>query len=91
MPFPATGILAQIGRLDALRLYTAANAWFSFDEDELGSLEVGKLADLSVLDRHYLDVPIEEVRETRSLLTIMNGSVVYADGPFADLAEEQAY
>ena len=75
----------QIGRLDALRLYTVANAWFTFEEDELGSLEVGKFADLTVLDRPYLGIAIDEIREIRSLLTIVNGNVVYADGPFANL------
>ena len=45
----------QIGRKDALRLYTAANAWFNFEENEMGSIEAGKLADLVVLDKPYLD------------------------------------
>jgi predicted amidohydrolase YtcJ len=75
----------QIDRLDALRLYTAANAWFTFEEDELGSLEVGKLADLTVLDKPYLSISTEEIREITSLLTIVNGNIVYAQEPFADL------
>ncbi len=36
----------QINRLEALRLYTVGSSWFSFEEDELGSIEAGKLADL---------------------------------------------
>ena len=75
----------QIARLDALRLYTAANAWFTFEEDELGSLEVGKLADLTVLDKPYLSISTEEIREITSLLTIVNGNIVYAQELFADL------
>jgi predicted amidohydrolase YtcJ len=75
----------QIERLEALRLYTAANAWFTFEEDELGSLEVGKLADLTVLDRPYLSIATEEIREITSVLTMVNGNVVYAQDPFARL------
>ena len=43
---------------DALRFYTLGSAWFSLDEDERGSLEVGKLADLAVLSEDYLTVPV---------------------------------
>ena len=52
----------QIGRKDALRLYTAASAWFNFEEKELGSIETGKLADLVVLDKPFLYDPDEELK-----------------------------
>ena len=42
----------------ALRLYTLNSAWFSFDEDKRGSLEVGKLADFAILDQDYFSVPV---------------------------------
>jgi predicted amidohydrolase YtcJ len=77
----------QIGREDALRLYTAANAWFNFEEGELGSIEVGKLADLVVLDRPYLDVADDEIRQIRSLLTMIGGRIVHAREPYGRLAE----
>jgi len=77
----------QISRLDALRLYTRNNAWFLGEEDTLGSLEVGKLADLVVLDQPYLEVDDETLKSLRSLLTMVNGRVVHASGPFADLQE----
>ena len=72
----------QISRLDALRLYTAANAWFTFEEDELGSLEAGKFADLTVIDRPYLSIDTEEIREITSLMTMVNGNIVHARGAY---------
>jgi len=75
----------QIGRMDALRLYTVANAWFTFEEELLGSLEPGKRADLAVLDRPYLSVSEAEVRESASLLTMGNCKVMHARGPFASI------
>ncbi len=76
----------QITRMEALRLYTMGSAYQSFDEDTLGSIEVGKLADLVVLDADYLDAPDEALREIASLLTIVGGRVVHAAGPFGELA-----
>jgi predicted amidohydrolase YtcJ len=72
-------------RLAALKLYTLGSAWFSFDDDERGSLEVGKLADLAVLSDDYLTVPVEEVGNIESVLTLLGGEVVYAAGDFAAL------
>ena len=69
-------------REDALRLYTRGSAWFAFDEDARGSLEAGRLADLAVLDRDYLTVPLAEMAATRSLLTMVGGRIVYAARPF---------
>jgi predicted amidohydrolase YtcJ len=70
-------------RQQALRFYTKGSAWFSHDDDERGSLEVGKLADLAVLSKDYLTVPIGEIGDTESLLTMLGGKVVYAAAPFA--------
>jgi len=69
-------------RMEALRLYTIGSAWFSHDDDERGSLEVGKLADLAVLSQDYMTVPVERIGETESLLTMVGGSIVYAAPPF---------
>ena len=76
----------QISRMDALRLYTRANAWYNFEEDTLGSLEPGKLADLVVLDKPYLQVQDEDIKQIHSLLTMRGGKVVHAKGDFASLA-----
>ena len=75
----------QVSRKDALRLYTAANAWFNFEEADMGSIEPGKLADLVVLDRSYYDCTDEELRRMRPLLTMVDGKVAFARGPFAAL------
>jgi hypothetical protein len=72
-------------RADALRFYTRGSAWFSRDEGSRGSLEVGKLADLAVLSKDYLTVPVEQVSSIESLLTMVGGKVVYAAGPFQNL------
>jgi predicted amidohydrolase YtcJ len=48
-------------------------------EKDLGSLEAGKLADITVLDRNILRSDIDELRDVRVRLTIMDGSVVYED------------
>ena len=72
-------------RIDALKFYTLGSAWFSFDEDMRGSLDVGKLADLAVLSADYLTVPVEKIGSLESVLTMVGGKVVYTSGPFADL------
>jgi len=70
-------------REQALRLYTAGSAWFSFDDDRRGTLEVGKLADFAILDQDYFSVPVERIGRTVSLLTVVGGKVVHAAAPFA--------
>lgn len=72
-----------ITRMEALRLYTIDNAWFSRDEGELGSIEKGKLADLVVLSDDFLDrvrVPDESIKHITSVLTIVGGEIVYDTG-----------
>jgi hypothetical protein len=72
-------------RQQALRFYTKGSAWFSHDDGERGSLEVGKLADLAVLTKDYLTVPVGEIGDIESVLTMVGGKVVYAAAPFASL------
>ena len=74
-------------RAAALRFYTLGSAWFSFDEKKRGSLEPGKLADLAVLSQDYMTVPVSEIHNTESLLTLVGGKVVYAAGPFKSLED----
>lgn len=69
-------------REQALRLYTQGSAWFSFDENRRGTLEVGKLADFAVLDQDFFSVPLERIGKTTSLMTVVGGRVVYAARPF---------
>jgi predicted amidohydrolase YtcJ len=76
----------QISRKAALRLYTAQSAWFNFEEKELGSIEVGKLADVVVLDKPFYACTDEELKHMRPLLTMVGGRVVYGRETFAKLA-----
>jgi hypothetical protein len=72
-------------RQEALRLYTSGSAWFDHSEGRRGSLEAGKLADLAVLSKDYLTVPVGEIGGVESLLTMVGGKVVYAAGPYEKL------
>ena len=67
----------QIKREEVLKLYTANNGWFLREEDRLGSIETGKLGDLSVLSDDYFTVPEERIKKIRSVLTVVAGKVVH--------------
>ena len=84
------GIKAQgdhnlLDRTEALRLYSAGGAWMSSEESSKGTLEAGKLADLVVLSEDYFSVPVDEIKDLESLLTMVGGKVVYAAGPYSRL------
>lgn len=67
----------KVTREEALRMYTTGAAYLQFSEKERGSLEPGKLADLVVIDRDFLDCPEEEIRAIEPVLTMVEGKVVY--------------
>ncbi|KAI0546785.1 amidohydrolase family-domain-containing protein [Xylaria curta] len=71
----------QITRQELLNLYTHANQWFLGGSDErlLGSLEVGRLGDIVVLNKDYFAIPDEELKELRSIMTVVGGNIVYDD------------
>jgi predicted amidohydrolase YtcJ len=71
------GATQKLSRLDALRAVTLWPAWLSFDDDKLGSLEPGKLADLVVIDRDYLACPVKELREIKVLRAMVAGKTVF--------------
>jgi len=62
-------------------MYTQGSAWFAFAEEERGSLEVGKLADLAVLSKGYFKVPVDEIGEIEAVMTVVGGRVVYSKKP----------
>lgn len=62
---------------DALRAYTSGGAYAGFDENRLGTVEVGKLADLVALEQSPWDVSADEVGDVDVTLTIVDGEVVY--------------
>ena len=64
-----------ISREEALRAHTASGTWLTREEHLKGTIEVGKLADLAVLDRDYFAVPEEEIKDIQVLLTIVGGNL----------------
>jgi predicted amidohydrolase YtcJ len=70
----------QLTRAEALELFARRNPWFLRMEEKIGSIEPGKLADLVVLDRDYFTVPDAELKQIRSVLTLVGGNVVHDSG-----------
>ena len=62
---------------EALRIFTVEGAYASFEEDIKGTLEVGKLADIVVLEKNLFDIEPEEIKDVKVDLTIMDGKIVY--------------
>ena len=63
---------------EAIRYYTYGSAYANFWEDDLGSLEVGKLADMVVLSKNLLEIYPYQIFQTEVLHTIVGGMVVYS-------------
>lgn len=68
----------KLSRLDALRTVTQWPAWLSFDENRLGTIEPGKLADLTIIDGDYLNCSDEDISRLKVWRTIVGGKTVYA-------------
>ena len=66
-----------LDRETTLKLFTIWPAYASFREDELGTIEVGKIADFSVFDRDLMTVPDLELREARPVMTVVDGEIVW--------------
>lgn len=64
-------------REQAIRLYTNHSAYICHEEKAKGSLEVGKLGDLILIDRDILTCPANDIKDTKVLLTVVGGKVVY--------------
>ncbi len=69
-----------ITREEALIAHTRSNPYFMFQEANLGSLRPGKYADLLVLDRDYLTVPVDRILDIKPLMTMVGGKIVYEAG-----------
>lgn len=72
------GAEQRISVMDALRAHTINPAWQNFEENDRGSLEVGKFADLAVLDTDPLRCPVEALRDIRVTMTMLGGQIVYS-------------
>ena len=77
---------ARIDRETALMLWTKGSAWFSSEQSAKGEIKVGQLADLVLLSKDFFSVPEEEIKGIESVLTLVDGNVVYAAGSFTPLA-----
>lgn len=85
LSFAVTGKMAggmkvnseTISRQDALIAHTRRDAFLLFQEDNLGSIQPGKLADLVVLDRDYLTIPADQIKDIKPTMTMVGGRIVY--------------
>jgi len=66
-----------VSREEALIAHTRSNARFVFQEGNLGSIQQGRYADLLVLDRNYLRVPADRIKDIKPLMTMVGGRIVY--------------
>ena len=70
----------------ALQLFTHGSAWFSSEQGKKGQIRVGQLADLVALSADYFSVDEEQIKWLESVLTVVDGKVVYGSGEFDRLA-----
>lgn len=76
----------ELDKFSALKLYTSGSAWFSGEENLKGKLEKGMYADLAVLSADYFSLKPDGIRAIESILTVVNGKVVYAAADFKALS-----
>jgi hypothetical protein len=63
--------------LEAIKAYTIDGAYSAWEEETKGSIERGKIADLIVVDRDPMTIPREELRDIKTVMTVVNGKIVY--------------
>ncbi len=66
-----------ISRDDALALFTTAPAYAAFMEEDLGTIEAGKIADFTVFDRDLMTVPEAEILDAQTVMTVVHGEIVW--------------
>ncbi|WP_424973516.1 amidohydrolase [Dinoroseobacter sp. S124A] len=71
-------------REEALAIWTTGSAWFSGEQDVKGSLRAGMYADLAVLSADLMQVPDDRIRSITSVMTVVGGRIVFAEGEFAE-------
>ena len=62
---------------EAIRAYTVNSAYVMRQENKVGSIEVGKLADLVILDRNLFEIPADTIAQTRIMMTLFDGEIIY--------------
>lgn len=76
----------RLDRMEALRRYTVGSSWFSGDETRKGALVPGQFADFAVLSEDYFSVEEGRIKYLSSVMTVVDGRIVYADEEFTPLA-----
>lgn len=76
----------QLDRTQALRLWTQGSAWFSGEQELKGIIAAGQYADIAVISGDYFSVDPEEIKGLCSVLTVVDGKIVHANGDFKGLA-----
>jgi predicted amidohydrolase YtcJ len=71
----------RVSRAEALKMFTLWPAFASFEERERGSIEPGKVADLTVLSADIMEIPEPEILQTRCAMTIIGGDIAWAGKP----------
>jgi predicted amidohydrolase YtcJ len=71
----------KVTRAQALKMFTVWPAFAAFEEDQRGSIEVGKLADLTILNADIMTIPEAQIPKTRNLMTVINGEIVFGAAP----------
>jgi predicted amidohydrolase YtcJ len=66
-----------VSREQALKMFTMSPAYAAFEEKDKGSLEVGKLADLTVLSRDIMKIPEPEILATTCVMTVIGGEIAH--------------
>jgi predicted amidohydrolase YtcJ len=84
-----TVLRQPISREDALIAHTRKNAYLVFQENRLGSIQAGKLADLVVLDRDYLTIPADQIKDITPVMTVVGGRIVYDASARRSLVKER--
>ncbi len=75
----------RLSREEALKLYTQGSSWFSGESGKKGAISIGQLADVTALTEDYFSVPEEKIKGIESVLTIVDGKIVYGAQEFQGL------
>ena len=82
------GVGEEITLAEAIENYTINGAYVNFLDDQVGSIEVGKQADLVILDKNLFAIPAHEINETKVIGTLFAGCLVYLSSGGYKLSED---
>jgi len=68
-----------VSREQALKMFTTWPAYAAFEENDKGSIEVGKLADFTVLSQDIMKIPEPEILKTHAVMTVVGGEIIFSD------------